>query len=145
MLKKEHKMSIVKVAGLKENDGLVFPILPAGTYKCRITDVEPRETGPNSKNPGSPMLRIGTKVSAGEEQEGHVQSFFVLLPTPEMDSESRQRTISRIKRICIAAGLDVEEDSFDTDDLMGAELRLVVTVEEREGTKRNNIVDQLSV
>lgn len=139
-------MPRVKVDGIGESDGVVFPTLPAGQYKCRYTEIELMKTGPDSKHPGNDMLRLAAKVCAGEEHEGFALSFFSVLPHDEMSSENKQRAISRNKRICIAAGLEVsEDDTFDTDDLMGEETILVVNEKEVNGIKQNNVTDQLPV
>ena len=70
--KKFNKM--VDVEGLKkdvaeaqENGGTgEYREVPHGNYEVQITKIELGETGENSKNPGSPMVKIWFKITEGE-------------------------------------------------------------------------------
>lgn len=64
---------MVDVEGLKEdlrnaeaNGGGDYVEVPKGTYEVKVASMELGETGENSKNPGSPMVKIRFKVLSGE-------------------------------------------------------------------------------
>lgn len=64
---------MVDVEGLKEdlheaeqNGGGNYVDVPKGTYEVKIVKIELGETGDQSKNPGSPMVKIQFKVLSGE-------------------------------------------------------------------------------
>ena len=48
------------------SEALDFTPVPTGKYECRVTDIELRECGPNSKNPGKPYWAIEFTVQDGE-------------------------------------------------------------------------------
>ena len=52
-----------------EEGGAGFPDVPLGTYEVRIEKMELGETGPKSKNPGSPMLKAQMRILAGEYEK----------------------------------------------------------------------------
>lgn len=139
-------MALIKVEGLSEASGEVFQPIPAGMYKLRITNVSEVVTGPKSKNPGSPMLKIQTKVTADNDTGADKVLFMnIMLPTPAMELDKRTMSINRIKRLLLACGLDKAVDEFDTTDLVGCEFKGVVTLEENNGQKQNQIQDQLPI
>lgn len=43
-----------------------FDPIPSGQYYCRITDIDLRECGPESKNPGKPYWAVEFTVQDGE-------------------------------------------------------------------------------
>ena len=61
------------MAGLKVNfsteelgsESRDFEVLPAGKYPVRITEVEMKECGPNSKNPGKPFWAVEYTIVEG--------------------------------------------------------------------------------
>lgn len=139
-------MAIVKVEGLGGATGEVFSPIPAGMYKLRITNVSEVATGPKSKNPGSPMLKIECVVDASEEHGAGRKLFMnIMLPTPAMELDQRTMSINRIKRLQIACGIASDGDEFDTTDFMGQSFKGVVTISENNGQKQNQITDQLPI
>jgi len=130
------------VTGLGENDGEVFPVLDTGSYPVRITEIKDSETK-GGKNPGSPMINIKAVVMQGEDDEGHVLFTSRVMPTDEMEPKTRNFHTSNLKRLCVACGLEQEDDEFDTDDLMGKEFVAVVVLKTVEGQKKNEIKDCL--
>jgi len=135
-------MAKIGIVGIRESDGEVFKTIPAGKYPCRITKIEDGESSDQSKYPGSPVIRIGAKVMKGNEHADAYLQWTVPLPHDQMNDEERRQAVARIKRILIAANIEVEEDAFDTDDLMGAELGLIISEDTKDGITRNNIKDQ---
>ena len=63
---------MIDVNGLKDDVAAAakgegnFKDVPHGTYEVEITKIDLVETGPNSKEPGSPMVTIWFKVLEGE-------------------------------------------------------------------------------
>ena len=65
------------MAGLKVNfseqeaasEGRSFDALPSGEYYCRITDVEDRVCGPESKNPGKPYWNVELTIQEGPYED----------------------------------------------------------------------------
>lgn len=54
------------VAEAQENGAGDFKEVPHGKYEVAITKLELGETGPNSKTPGAPMVRVWFKILEGE-------------------------------------------------------------------------------
>lgn len=135
-------MAKIGIGGLKDSDGEVFKTVPPGRYPCRISKIEEGESSEQAKYPGSPVLRIGAKVLKGNESADAYFQFTATLPHDQMNDEERRKAVARIKRVMVAAGVNVDEDAFDTDDLMNAELGLVVDEKTVDGVTRNNVVDQ---
>lgn len=135
-------MSLVNITGLKDASPEVFITVPAGTYRARITKIEEKVTGPNSQHPGSPMLVFTTKL-VDENANGQVLFMNIMLPTENMDEDKKRMCISRIKRVGIACGLNMDDDAFDTGDFMGQEFKAVVSLTTTDGVKKNEIKDQL--
>ncbi len=46
--------------------------IPAGTYRLECVDCEVRASGPNSKNPGTPMIWFHWKVVGGEHDNARI-------------------------------------------------------------------------
>ena len=136
-------MALLHVEGLAESDGVVFKTIPAGKYPMRISGVEETVSGPNSKHPGSPMLKIKAKVEEGNTGEGTTLFLNIMLPTPEMDFDIKQKSIDRIKRLLVACGITEALNEFDTADLMGKSFQAVLSLKTEAGVSTNNIVDQL--
>lgn len=127
------------INGLEEDSGNPFPTIPAGIYEARVTEVSVEETSPRSKYPGHPMLKMKYTVAPGSEHEGHSVMDWQVLPHEEMDSEQFRINRSKVKALCLAAGVDIEEDGFDTDDMLDAEVKILVDVETNDGQKRNTV------
>lgn len=92
--------------------------LPTGKYHVAITDVEARESGPNSKNPGSTYLNIEFTVQSGPFEGRKVWTNATLLP----------HALFTIKGILEAVGIETtgNELEFEADDLMNKELAVKV-------------------
>lgn len=136
-------MALVHIDGLADSDGVVFKTHPAGTYPVRIQSVEDTVTGAKSKNPGRPMLKLKCAVEAGNVGEGTTWFLYIVMPTEDMDTDTRQKAIDRIKRLLVACGITEALNEFDTADLQGASFNAVVSLKSEGGVTTNNIVDQL--
>ena len=140
-------MAKIGVPGLKESDGEVFPVINQGQYHCRITSVDDsKELGPDSKYPGAQAILFKAQVhTPGEAEHGFTLLWNQTIPNKDMEDSYKSREVAKIKRLCIACGIDSDSDDFDTDDLMHAEFTAVVVVETKDGVKRNVIKDWLKV
>lgn len=49
-----------------------FPEVPKGTYIVKLESMEVGETGPNSKCPGSPMLKAQFSITEGEYEKSRL-------------------------------------------------------------------------
>ena len=88
--------------------------LPTGKYHVAITDVEARESGAGSKNPGSTYLNIEMTVQSGEYEGRKVWTNATQLP----------HALFTIKGILEAIGIETvgNELEFEAEDLMNKEL-----------------------
>lgn len=120
-------MPIVNVAGLKDDEGKLFEVVPAGKYEMQIISVDEGETGPTSKNPGAPMLKVKCRIIDGEHAE-RVLFTNIMIPTANMDENAIKLNRARLKRLCMACGLNITTDGLDTQDLIGATFMGVVGV-----------------
>jgi hypothetical protein len=119
------------------NSSLGLDPLPTGKYHVAITDVETRESGPNSKNPGSEYLNIEFTVQAGEYEGRKLWVNATLLP----------HALYTIKGILEAIGIETtgNELEFEVEDLMNKELVVKAnklaagTVNGRELDERNEV------
>jgi hypothetical protein len=142
-------MARINVAGLAESDGLIFKPRPAGEYPATISAVELTETGESSQHPGSPMLKLQVKLQETEEYDETKLFNCIVLPNPDyMDAEQCRKKVAELKRICLATGLDCEDDAFDTDDLYQRDFLAVVTTETPKdgpfaGKEQNRLSDCL--
>lgn len=114
-----------------------FKPIPAGTYRARVTDGELRESGPNSKNPGSEYINWEFTISHGDF-EGRKQWLNTsLLP----------HALFGLKGLIAATGKFTDEElasddfDFDINELLegNPEVMIVVNQSEYEGETRNNV------
>lgn len=137
-----------KASGLAASDGVVFQNIPPGSYSARVVKVEDKESGSQSKHPGTPMVNITFRILSDDEAlDGRNIFMTQMLPYASwMNEEDNRKQLAAMKRMYIALGLSCEDDEYDTDDWVGEECTIVVT--EREypkgsGTMVNNVSDVL--
>jgi hypothetical protein len=111
-----------------------FSAVPAGTYICKITGGEATVTGPNSKKPGSPMVKWEFTVQEGEYQGRKFFMNNVLVP----DSDGVERGLGRLREVLLASGRFEESDlmgevEFEFDDLIGCDVKVKVKVRPASG------------
>jgi hypothetical protein len=133
----------VHAEGLKESDGVVFKTIPAGRYSARVSKVEEAETGDKSKHPGSPMLKFQFKILPGSDYENEVLFTQILLPAKWMEERVKKMQVAKLKQLVSAAGLDLNDDSFDTEDLYGQTVDIVVIEKSVDGKPANEVVEVL--
>lgn len=106
--------------------------VPAGVYKARITGVEEKSTGPNSKNPGSPYLNWKLTIFGAEGDFARQNNRILFMMTMLSGGGA-----GRLKDLAKAALGSVPEP-FDTDLLMGKEIEVVVAERfNQDGTPSN--------
>jgi len=138
----------VDVPGLKASSGEAYPTIPAGSYPVGVTKLEPRENKPSDTYPnGSMSLLVQVTVAPGEENAGHKLSKFMKIPPypKEMDDGKQAWHTNQLKRLCIACGLDITKDSFDTDQLFGQQFTAVVSWKDDGTGPKNEIRDYLTI
>ena len=116
--------------------------LPKGKYPVQITAAEEKASGPNSKNPGSPMIVVtaGFTGTSAEEQNAPTVRHFISLPGDADAPDSAKFKVLLLKRFMHAFGLQVPQGNVDIDvdklcfDLMGREATLEVSLSEPNDT-----------
>jgi len=105
------------------------PVQP-GFYNLRIHDSEVRATRPNSKHPGSPMLRVGINIL--DADNAPMVSHFITFPNEDDEPGTVQMKLLNLKRFLQAFSLQVGEDGIDLEQLavqsLGAEAKCELTV-----------------
>ena len=151
-------MARINVAGLDGNDGDVesvrdelYGARPAGEYAAKIIEVILTATKdkPGAKHPGSPMLQFKIALVATEDFiEKKLYHWIILANEDYMDADKQRLQTTELKRLVLATGLNSEDDSFDTDDLYGRDLLVVVGIETQTtgpyaGKEQNRLTDFL--
>jgi hypothetical protein len=103
-----------------------FDPVPKGWYRCNVFEVKAKESGPNSKNPGSPQINVQFKIQDGEEAADGSDTkvanrrgfkLFNLYGDTPFD------TINFFKALGYSYE-QIKEEGVDTDDLEGEELEV---------------------
>jgi hypothetical protein len=133
--------------GLADSDGIIFQTAPAGKYQGRITKIEDTKSGPTSKHPDTPMVKVDIRLQSDDPVIAAMTvSQFMMLPyAPWMDEEDNRKQMAAMARMYTACQVEFT-DEYDTDDWMGEEVTVVLTLKEYpvgSGTMVNNISDIL--
>jgi len=149
-------MARITVAGLSANDGDVEVVRDelyaprvAGQYQAKVTESVLRQTGADSKHPGSDMLQLKVSLVATEEfSERTLYQCFVLPDDSYMDANQQRLRATELKRFCLACGVDSEDDAFESDDLYGCDFVAEVNIEVQKtgtyaGKAQNRLTDYL--
>lgn len=121
--------------------------LPKGRYPTQITAGELKETGPNSKNPGRPILQftVGFTGPSKEEQVAPTVRHFVSLPHPDDEQKSYDFKLLMLKRFLVAFNIpfsnnfDPEETAFAAIG-QTADLEVDLTEPDENGNVYNRLV-----
>lgn len=111
-----------------------FEALPAGVYHVRATDGEVRESGPNSKNPGSEYINWELTVQEGPYEGRKLWTNTSLLPQALFALKGMLEASGRFTDDQLSGDLD-----FEIDDVLGAEFKVKVTQREYNGDTQNDI------
>lgn len=87
----------------------------AGSYNLQITEAVEMVTGPNSKSPGSPMLRI----SIGFPDEVNVPNLsqFIMLPKEDDEPKDLQMKMLNLRRFLTLFNVPYDSNGIDTEKL----------------------------
>lgn len=136
-------MGIYKMDGLQKSDGKLFSAIPAGEYPVRIVNIEEKKSGDSAKNPGRPYLNFKSMIIDGEHQ-GQMLFWIITPPADGMKPEELRINISKMKRVVMATDLPIPaSEEIDMSELIGQELKVLVTVKTVEGEERNEVKDWL--
>lgn len=96
-------MSVLDLSGA---DTTGFDPVPSDRYNVRIHKYEMTETGPNSKVPGTPMLKLQLKIVDGPYKDKIIFDQFTL---PPADRENADKMLGFFVRFLIAIGYDEKQ------------------------------------
>lgn len=124
-------------------DEIIFPLLDKQV--THVMDIVAQELKPTQKNPDNSCLHVTLKVPVGEENEGLEIRDFIFVGGEESPASGTQRAIdmgkTRLKRICLSAGLAIGSGGMDTEDLIG--LQCTIKVKHEKGQKDTEFEDSL--
>lgn len=104
------------------SEGRSFDPIPAGEYHAKITDVELKECGPDSKNPGKNYWGLEFVVQEGQYEDRKVWTNCMLF-------NGALYTFSQLMK---ALGYDVSDGEFevpDGEDLIGRDVVIIVKIQ----------------
>lgn len=116
-----------------------------GSYNLQITDAVEMATGPNSKVPGSPMLR----VSIGFPDEVNVPNIsqFIMLPKEDDEPDAMQMKMLNLRRFLTLFNVPYDSAGIDTEklclELPGHTANAEVTLSEPD--TNGNVYNRLKV
>jgi hypothetical protein len=125
---------------LTDIDDRSFEALPAGKYIVKISGYEMKETSGNGKlGAGVPMINWEYTVQSDLKGDTKYQSRKLW-----QNTVIHEKTLFSLKALLRAAGVFSEEDldgelDFEPDDLVGAELVVVVAQREYNGDMTNDV------
>ncbi len=124
--------------GFKVNlDGVdvnAFDPIPASTYKAFVTDGEVKESGPQSKNPGSQYINWEFTISEGTYENRKQWMNTSLLPQALFGIKALLQATGRFSEAQLSGEID-----FDIADVIGSEVLIVVKIKEYNGEDRNEV------
>jgi hypothetical protein len=117
----------------------VKPALNPGTYRVEVKHAEPKTSRKGTKGIFSAfeVLEGPEQVKPDGETEDCEGREFVLsfwFPHSGMTQRGQQMMGERIEQFVNACGADIEDEGFDTDDLVGAQLWISLDNETNEQT-----------
>ena len=131
------------LSGLGSASGEKLSLLPVAEYAVNIAAVEMVL----SKEKNLPMWKIKFRITGGDN-DGRPVFDQVVLPNGSQDNFQREMSLNRIKRLCIAAGVDTsdEDDNRIREELVGKSMRIIVGIRKNKttGQDANNVEDYLS-
>lgn len=108
--------------------------IPDSDYSLQVSESSIGETGPSSKTPGSPMLKVVFDITESSEYNGRKLFYNVMLPTPDNKS-----SLFRIVELYKSLGLTWTGTGINTDDLLGRTCKARVGIKEYKGELSNEI------
>ena len=130
---------MINITGLQAAKGEGFKPVPAGTYVVNIskTEVKPCKDGQKQ------MLKVNFRINDGSEFNGKPIFDQIVLPHHSMSETANEMSANKVKRLCLATGVEVTGDDLDPNTFTGRTLRIEVTVRQYEGKDQNEVRDYL--
>lgn len=104
---------------------------PKGAYELQVTGAQVMETGPGSKHPGAPMIKV-TLGFTDLEVNAPVITHFITLPYE--GDENAAFKVLMLRRFLVAFGVPYSSEGIDVDDIsynvIGKTAKLEVTLTE---------------
>jgi hypothetical protein len=133
---------VINVQGL--SSAPVNQALDKGRYQVLIQGAEAIV----SAQKGTPGVKLEVQVTDGPEQEGGYspvgKKIFPVIYFPEAEGQGRTIGLSRLKKLCIAAGVS-PDDNLDLSELVGKEVVVRTTQREYNGELQVEVVDYYPV
>lgn len=89
---------------------------PKGRYELQITGATAGVTGPNSKNPGCPTLKVSLGFTDLDLNAGNI-THFITLPNENDEVGAAKFKTLLLARFLSAFSINVDNEGFDVDEL----------------------------
>ena len=99
--------------------------VPEGEYSLRILKVDETES-----KKGNPMLALVIKIEDAPIKNPAPVRHWIVLPDRDTPDDQVQMRMLELKRLLAAFGIRYDGEGFDTEDLIGATGKALVTQEE---------------
>ena len=113
---------------------LEFGTLPPGRYHVKVTEGEMRESGPNSKNPGSQYINWELTVQDGDYEGRKLWTNTSLLPHALFGLKALLLSTGKWDNTQLADSMD-----FEINDVLGASVVATVANRDYNGEQRNDV------
>lgn len=117
----------------------------AGRYELQILKAQLAESGPNSKNPGSPQFRVTIGFANGDNHPNIMQ--FISLPNENDPPETANYKALQLKRFLVAFNVPFDSNGIDTErvsmDMIGAVASLEVSLSDPD--ENGNVYNRIQV
>lgn len=121
---------------LEQTEILEIPLSPVGEGEFEIRKAEQKESGPNSKYPGSPYFNF----MLVDLNTPDASPIFHMVNIPNKDTKNPTLTANQLIKFFTAAGVDHRGD-FRLEDFIGKTIKCIVKHEEYEGNMQARIKD----
>jgi hypothetical protein len=119
------------------NDAKELTPLPGGTYSAVVEKVEVRK---NRNNEGQHIyVEMAVVDCADETLNGRKLFYRVSLPRADQTPDQKANTLYFVKQLVEACGAPWEPQGFDTNDLIGAQIQVSVSLTEYNGKPTNEV------
>lgn len=124
------------------------PVVPGDEYESKVTDVKTMVTGEGREASETELVEAADK--------GSLEGFFLAWTAEVMvgdyvgknlwwNTSLKPKAQWNVKKMFDTAGVPYEEDDFESTDMIGASLILIVEEDSYQGKPKNNVVGYLPV
>lgn len=99
---------------------------PKGSYELQITGAQVTETGPNSKHPGAPMIKVTLGFTDLEVNAPAITHFLTL---PYEGDENGAFKLLMLKRFLVAFGIPYGSEGIDVEAIAFEAVGKTATIE----------------